>query len=174
MAQNESARKYNASHLSSTKNYQVQETNWFEVKIGNVADDLTFLTQSCTLPESSNPAIDVGFGNSTAKVAGKREYGEGTIVFMDAMVVDVEKQILAWQKQVYDPKTGKMGWVSDYKRDVFITQYGPDGTYERQWHLEGAWPSAVSYGEMNGESADKKVISVTLTYDNAYRDDLDY
>lgn len=167
------SRKYNASHLSSTKNYQPQETQWFEISIGGTTSDLTFLVRSCSLPEASNNAIDVPYGNSTAKVAGKREYGESTFVFTDAIVADIEKQLLSWQKQVYDPRTGKMGWVTDYKRDIMVTQYGPDGTEDRPWHFVGCFPSSISYGDLSGESADVKTISVTITYDNAYREDLD-
>lgn len=165
-----SGRKFNAKHLGNSKRYQVQETCWYEIVIGGLSQDLTFLTQSCSLPEVSNPAIEVGFGNSTAKVAGKREYGAGNFVFMDAMVADIEKQLVEWQNTVYDQNTGKMGWCTDYKHDITITQYGPDGTCERSWRLEGCWPSNVSYGEMSGESADKKTITVTMEYDSAVRD----
>ena len=163
-------RKFNAKHLGNSKKYQVQESCWYEVVIGGLSQDLTFLTQSCTLPEVSNPAIEVGYGNSTAKVAGKREYGAGNFVFMDAMVADIEKQLVEWQNSIYDQETGKMGWCTDYKHDISITQYGPDGTYERTWKLEGCWPSNISYGEMSGESADKKTITVTMEYDAAVRD----
>lgn len=163
-------RKFNARHLGNSKDFQVQQTNWYEVVIGGLGDDLTFLTQSCTLPEVSNPAIEVGFGNSTAKVAGKREYGSGNFVFMDAMVADIEKQISDWQDSIYDPATGKMGWCVDYKKDITVTQYGPDGTYERTWTFEGCWPSSVNYGEMSGESSDKKNITLTIEYDQATRD----
>lgn len=163
---------YNAQHLSASNDYQVQETNWYEVVIAD-NPKLTYLTQSCTLPESSNNPIEVPFGNSVAKVAGRREFGQGNIVFMDAMKVDVEKTLLKWQNKIYNAKTGKMGWVEDYKKTASITEYGPDGTYRRSWTLLGAWPSSVNYGEMSSENADKKTISVTLEYDNAYRDDVD-
>ena len=163
-------RQYNANHLGNSKHYQVQETNWYEISIGGTSQDLTFMVQSCTLPELSNPVIGVGYGNSTAKVAGKREVGDSTFSFMDAMVADIESQILKWQDQVYDSKTGKMGWCTDYKRQVTVTQYGPDGSYERTWKFEGCWPSRVSYGSLSGESADKKVIQVTITYDDAKRE----
>ena len=131
----DTGRKFNAAHLGTTKNYQVQETPWYEVVIGGTKSDLTFLTQSATLPEISNPVVEVGYGNSTAKVAGKREYADGSFVFMDAMVADIEQQILDWQDSIYDPATGKMGWCTDYKRDVTVTQYGPDGTYERTCNI---------------------------------------
>lgn len=163
-------RKFNAKHLGNSKRYQVQETCWYEIVIGGLSQDLTFLTQSCSLPEVSNPAIEVGYGNSTAKVAGKREYGSGNFVFMDAMVADIESQLVNWQKSIYDPATGKMGWCTDYKHDITITQYGPDGTYERTWKMEGCWPSNISYGEMSGDAADKKTITVTMEYDSAERD----
>ena len=163
-------RKFNAAHLGSNRNYQVQQTNWYEIVIGGLSEDLTFLTQSCTLPELSNPVIEVPFGNSTAKIAGKRDIGSGSFVFMDAMVADIEKQIVDWQSQIYDAQTGKMSWVDEYKHDITVTQYGPDGTYERTWHYEGCWPSTISYGDMSSESADKKVITVTMEYDNAYRE----
>lgn len=164
------SRKYDAMHLSSNRNYQLQQTNWYEIAIGGMSQDITFIVQSCTLPEVSNPAIDVGFGNSTAKIAGKREYGSGSFVFMDAIMVDIEQQLLDWQRTVQDERTGKMGWVDDYKRDMTVTQYGPDGTYERKWSFEGAWPSSINYGEMSGESSDKKTISVTIEYDKATRE----
>lgn len=162
-------RKFNAAHLGTNK-YQVQETNWYEIVITGLSQDLTFLTQSCTLPELSNPVVEVPYGNSTAKVAGKRDIADSTFEFMDAMQADVEKILLDWQNKIYDPKTGKMGWVESYKKKIIVTQYGPDGTYERTWDYEGCWPSAISYGNMSGESADKKVISVTISYDNAYRE----
>lgn len=162
-------RKFNAMHLSTNRNYQVQETMWYEVIIGGTSEDLTFLTQSCSLPEIGNPAIEVGYGNSTAKIAGKREYGAGTFTFMDAMIADIEQQLVDWQNTIYDQDTGKMGWVDEYKRDIHVVQYGPDGTYERTWEFEGCWPSNIAYGEMSGETADKKSIVVTIEYDNARR-----
>ena len=142
----------------------------YEIQIGGMSDDFTLLTQSCNLPDISTPVVELPFGNSKAKVAGQAEYADGSMSFMDAITIDIENQILAWQSQIYDPKTGKMGWVNDYKRDMTVTQYGPDGTFERTWKFEGAWPSQVTYGEMSGESSDKKVIQVTISYDRAYRE----
>lgn len=163
-------RKFNADHLSSSNYYQVQMLNWYEIVIGGLSEDFTFLTQSCSIPESSNPAVEIPFGNSTAKVAGKREVGESNITFIDAVKADLEKQLVEWQNQVYDEETGKMGWVEDYKRDVYITQYGPDGTYERKWHVYGAWPTSINFGEFSGEGSDKKLIQVTLACDKCVRE----
>lgn len=165
-----SVQSFDARHLSSNRNYQVQELQWYYIQIGDISDDLSLLVNTCSLPEISTPAVELPFGNSTAKVGGKIEYGDGSIAFMDAITIDVEKQLYDWHSQVVDPETGESGWVDEYKRDVLITQYGPHGENERIWHLEGAFPSSISYGEMSGESADKKTITVTLSYDRAYRE----
>ena len=65
-----------------------------------------------------------------------------------------------------------MGWVDQYKRDMTVTQYGPDGTCERVWKFEGAWPSSIEYGSMDHGGSDAKEISVTISYDVAYREDM--
>lgn len=163
------SRAYDATHLSSSAGHQVQMTNWYEIVIGEVSNDITLMVQSCTLPEVSTPVVELPYGNSKAKVAGQVEYADGNIVIMDAIKIDIERQLIEWQNQVYDPKTGKMGWVDQYKRDVIVTQYGPDGTFERKWQFIGAWPSSINYGELSGESSDKKNITITLSYDKAYR-----
>lgn len=161
---------FDARHLSSDKNYQVQMTNWYQVQIGDMGDAISLLTQSCSLPEISTPVVELPYGNSKAKVPGQAEFADDTVTIMDAITIDVENQIVAWQSQVYDPKTGKMGWIDQYKRDMAVTQYGPDGTFERIWRFVGCWPSAVTYGEMSGDSSDKKLISMTISYDYAYRE----
>lgn len=163
------ARQFNASHISASRNTQVQMTNWYDIAIGDISDAITLMVRSCNLPEVSNPVVELPYGNSKAKVPGQAEFGDNTLSFMDAMVLDVEKQLRAWQSQVYDAQSGKMGWVDDYKKTMVITPYGPDGTCERPWKFEGAWPTSINYGEMTSESSDAKVIQVTIAYDNAYR-----
>lgn len=162
-------RKYNAEHLSTSRRYQLQQTNWYEINIGGLGEDLTFLVTECSLPERSNPANEIQFGNSKAKIAGPIEYGEGSLSFMDAIVADIEKQLVAWQDLVQNQETGKMGWVDEYKKQMTVTQYGPDGTHERVWTYKGCWPSSINYGSMSNESPDKKIIQVTISYDSATR-----
>ena len=165
-----SGRKFNARHLGSTKNYQVQEQMWFEVTIEGMDEDLVFLTQSCSLPEASNTGIEIPHGNSSAYVAGKREYSTNQFTFLDAMVFDTEAKIKAWQNQVYNDETGDMGWVDEYKRTISVVEYSPHGDIERKWMFEGCWPETVVYGNLTGDSAGKKDVQVTIRFDTAYRE----
>lgn len=162
-------RRYDARHLSTAAEYQVQMTNWFEIQIEDVSEDITFMARSVSLPEESNQQVDLAYGNSSAHVAGPVEYGSNTLTIMDSIQKDIEQQLIQWRSQVYDVETGKMGWVDQYKRKMTVTQYGPDGTHERTWQFNGAWPQSISYGDLDYSSADAKTISITLVYDYAKR-----
>nr|DAY17821.1 MAG TPA: Baseplate wedge protein [Caudoviricetes sp.] len=160
---------FDARHLGNSKRFQAQMTNWFKVIIGGVNSDITLLVQNVNLPEESNPPVELPYGNTKAKVPGQTEYSDNSLSIIDAMQADIEQEFVKWRKTVYDPETGKMGWVSEFKRDMTVYQYGPDGTCIRGWRYEGCWPSQINYGEMTGDSSDKKLIQVTITYDRAVR-----
>lgn len=165
------ARQFDARHLSSTRNTQVQMSNWYEIVVPDISD-LTIMVKNCTLPEISAPAVELGFGNTRAKVPGQIEYGDGNFAFYDAIKKDIQGQLDAWFNKIYDFKTGKMGWVDEFKKDVTVTLYGPDGTAERVWYLEGCWPTSITHGDLTGESSDAIEVQVTMAYDRAYREDL--
>ena len=161
------AKAYDARHLSNNKSYEVQRNNHFELIIPKMGDDFTLVVSRCNFPEIGVDVVELNYGNTKAKVAGLVNLGEGSIDVRDSIIKDTEKKINAWQKQVYNPETGKMGWAHSYKRDCQVNQYAPDGTYVRSWVLEGAWPSNVTYGEGDYTNGDAKTITMTLQYDNA-------
>ena len=158
---------YDARHMSNNRQYEVQRNNHFEVIIPDMGDDFTLLVSRCNFPEIGVDVVELNYGNTKAKVAGIVNLGEGSLDIRDSIILDTEKKIHAWHKLVYDPDTGKMGWIDEYKKDCLVNQYGPDGTYVRSWILEGCWPSNVTYGEGDYSNADAKTITMTLQYDNA-------
>lgn len=164
-------RKFDGRHISSDRNYQMQQTNWFDISIQGVKADIAFYIQNMPLPSIGVDVINIGYGNTDAKQAGKATFDGGSFTVNDAIAKDVELEMLDWFKQVYDPKSGKMGWVDQYKRDMTVIQYGPDGTYERTWKYEGVFPTNMNFGEMSNESPGKKDIQVQFSYDVAYRVD---
>lgn len=163
------AKSLDARHLSNNRTYDVQRTNNFEVIIDGLGEEFTLSVTRCALPEASITPIELAYGNSKVKVAGQIEYPDGSIDCRDAILPDVEKQLLNWFHKAYDPETGKIGWSDEYKRDILINQYAPDGTYVRPWRLEGAWISTMSGGDLDSTNPDAKIISLTITYDKAIR-----
>jgi sugar lactone lactonase YvrE len=71
---------------------------------------------------------------------------------------------------VYDAATDTIGWAADYKKTGIVYEFSPDGSVVRTWRLEGCWPSSVAFGEFSNDGADKKTITITVTYDKAFRE----
>lgn len=174
----------NASFMTYESKYEVQRTNNFRFVIdlseitnatGSNSGEIIELACSATgLPSTSNDPIEVDYGNSQVKVAGKATTDDIEVTVNDFIEPDVEAILYAWRMKVYNPSTGKVGWAVNYKKQARIIQYGPNGEVQRGWIIDGVWPTTLSLGDLDYSSGDKKQISMTLSVDTAYisRDDV--
>lgn len=155
-------------HLSNNRNFEVQRTNNFEVVFEGLSEDITLSVASFSLANITNDPIEIPYGNSKVKVAGQASFDDASLVVNDYIVADIEKQLWAWRKKVFDPETMKVGWAEDYKRNGRLYQYGPDGTVQRVWRLIGCWPTGLESPEFNYDGSDKKQITMPMAIDQAY------
>lgn len=166
--------QYNAAFMSSTPKYEVQRTNNFRFVInlqkeGDGTGNLIELACDTTgLPNISNEPIELEYGNSNVKVAGKATTDDVSVAVKDFIEADVEKILWNWRMEVYNPETGKVGWATNYKKQASVVQYGPNGECLRTWKLIGVWPTSLDLGDMDYSSGDKKQITMNLSVDNAY------
>lgn len=160
----------------NTKQFQLQRKNHFEVQFGCndnqqsfIDKDLKFMLVSFPLPKETTESSDINYFNQTIKVAGKTSFETTTMVLRDAIEYDTELKFLDWRKRVYDPKKGTMGLASDYKTSAIVIEYTPNKEEMRRWKIIGCWPSGIDYGELTYDDGGEKQLSVTLSYDFAYR-----
>ena len=158
-----------AMHLSNNRRYEIQRVFNFDVTISGLGDDVTLNVIRCNLPEISTPAIEVPHGNTNAYFAGRVQWGTSEIVVRDTIGADIEAQLNAWRRMVYNEWTDEIGWAADYQKEGLIKQYSPDGSVVRMWRLSGLWPETVNFGTLDMESSEKKVISMTMKFQRAYR-----
>jgi len=159
---------YDARHLANSWHTQAQMTNWYQIVIPDL-DEVCFMVRQCNLPVLTTSPVQLPYGNSVAKVPGQASWDASTFSFLDLIGKDIEEKLLSWHYCVYDPDTGAQGWIEQFKKDVHIVQYGPDGQAQRPWHMYGCWPSRVDPGQMNSENASAKVLQVTIEFDRAVR-----
>ena len=176
-------------HMVGRDEYEPQRTNNFEVYIdlggsGNTplqtawngsslnaataSSYITLAASSFTPPSVNISSIQINRGNNTIKYAGKPEFPDSSITLNDFIGMDVEKILMAWQKQTYDIRNQAVGLASIYKKNAWVNQYSPDGTYVRQWVIKGAWLSSLNLGEYSSDSNDIRRITGTIVYDYAY------
>ena len=173
----------NTKELQATRfnfaKYQLQRKNHFQVQFlespysgFQIDTDLRFMLKSFPLPKETTETSDINYFNQTIKVAGRTTFDNFTMVLRDAIGFDVERQFLNWRNRVYEPRTGRMGLAAMYKLDAIVYEFTPNRDYYRAWRCEGCFPTAVDYGDMDYDDGGEKQVSVTLSVDRAYRDDL--
>lgn len=154
-----------ADHLSSSKDYEVQRTNNFMVVINiDDANHLNLAVESFPLPTIGNEIIELYYGNTNVKVAGKRTKENGDVVIKDFIGADTEALIEKWRREIYNPITNENGWTVDYRKDGMLYEFSPDGSIARKWKLSGCNPRSVSYGELSNDGSDKKQITIGMSF----------
>ncbi len=160
--------------MSNSRAYEPQRQNHFEVRILGVpgAREITLAVAEFGLPNITASPVEVPRGNFKVKFAGQPEFtGMDSLVVVDFIGVDMENIVNNWFSTVFDPRTGLMGWAADYKKDAVVMEHGPDGTAKRSWKVHGIWPSGVDFGgSLSYDGGDVKRLTMTMAYDQAYRE----
>ena len=161
-------------HLSDLQNkykFEPQRTNHFEVTITGLPAELSLAVNMFSLPNVTNDPIEIPHQNSRIKFAGQTNFGGAeSLEVIDYVGLDTEGMMNDWRKEVYDPKTDKMGIASVYKKEATVTEYSPDHEVLRQWKLVGVWCSGVAFGDtLSMDGSEVKKITCTIAYDRGYR-----
>lgn len=161
--------------MSASASYEPQRSFNFLIHFtgigGGVGKDLMFSAQSFPLPTESSSVITVNYGNTQVKFPGQTTWSSGSFVIRDFIDMDTEKSVVVWRQQVYNPRNDAVGRAVNYKKLGIISQVAPDGSYLRQWHILGSWPSDVDYGTLDYTADQQKLITMTIQFDKAYRTD---
>ena len=104
----------NASFMSMDSTYEVQRTNNFRFIVdlsefsnntsSSSGDIIELACDSTGLPTVSNDPIELDYGNSQIKVAGKATTDDITVAVKDFIEPDVENILWQWRMKVYNPK----------------------------------------------------------------------
>lgn len=176
-------------HMVGKNEYEPQRTNNYEVYIDLAGSNntplqtswngaaldasasagfLTLSASSFTPPSVNISSLQIRRGNNTTKYAGVPEVSDCSITLNDYIGIDVEKILMAWQKQTYDIRTQAVGLASKYKKNAWVNQYSPDGKTVRQWVIKGAWLSTLNLGDYSSEDNSVRRITGTIVCDYAY------
>ena len=159
--------------MSNQRAYEPQRQNHFEVRVLGIpnARELTLAVAEFSLPNITNSPVEVPRGNFRVRFAGQAEFtGMDSLTVVDFIGVDTEMIIKGWSDLVFNPETGLIGYASDYKKDAIVMEHGPDGSDQRSWQIHGIWPSGVAFGDtLSYDGGEVKRITMTMTYDQAYR-----
>lgn len=138
------------------------------------ADDVIQLSvKSSSVPHFTTEKLTINRGNSQMHFAGKSTFGDGKLAVHDYIGAGTKDILMAWQKKAYNPDTEKTGLASDYKMDAYLLEYTPEYQLVRTWKLYGCWISGLTEQDYDHDTADNKLIDVSIIYDKAIIDNSD-
>lgn len=141
----------------------------FDSVPGGGEESLALDILSASRPTLNFSSTTIQRMNEEFKFAGRPTWTEISCVFYDFdKGQDSSAQILwKWARSVYDPVTGAMGFATQYKTNATLVILSPDGSIAETWDLFGAYPDAVTFGEVTYGGNDALQVTMTLNYDYA-------
>jgi len=133
--------------------------------------DVQFLCKAVSLPKIDQGEVVIDYVNTDFKVKGKSRWQDITLQIYDA--VGVPDSGTAGTRQIHDyllkhhiSEDGIDGWAfTGYKQQWYINVLTPKGGRAYNWELNGAFISAIDFGEMDWAAEDAIIANVTIKYD---------
>ena len=182
--------KLSASFLGTTKlgsTFEPQRTShgilWMSDGLNKFADDvktglgvfantiIALSVDSFNLPSFGVDVVPMGWMNEQIKFPGKAVADEISWTVRDFVDVETADILDAWALAVFNPQTGVVGNMADYKIDAFAEIYDTAGDNKttlgtpRGYVLKGVYPSKIERGDVDHTSSDYLKINVTLSID---------
>ena len=125
------------------------------------ADLLTLSTADVGEINEDEDVITVHYGNGIIKFPAKVSFSDVDWTLNCFCEPNVLEELRAWRKQVYDPKTEKMGLPSEYMRVVYFIKFDGQGNVRDVIKCPGVWIRGLSNGGMNQEGG---LVQVKTTF----------
>lgn len=118
------------------------------------------------LPKISTAVMHVRYMNEDVKVSGGASVEANSITCRDWVDRKTLATLNKWMEQVHNPADGKIGYASDYKRQITIQLVDSKGEIKRSVTGKGVWPSSLSFSDLEmGTDQGQVKISMTLQVD---------
>ena len=147
------------------KQAEKKRQNLFMLQIDGID---AWTVRAASLPKLGINAVEDQFLNERSYSAGRPTWETINVTLIDPIAPSASQKVYEWIILIYDPVTGRMGYKSEYAKDIFLRMLGPDGTVVESWKLINCWPSNTDFGEGDMTiDSDFVRLTMTLTYDKA-------
>lgn len=126
-----------------------------------------WMVQTANRPTVTVNMTEIPFMNVSTKVAGRSIWESLDITFMDAIGPSTSQKVMEWVRQCVEHSTGRMGYATNYKKQLVLKMLDPAGIPVEKWVLYGAFITSANFGDLDYSSDDLADVSVTLEYDRA-------
>lgn len=127
-----------------------------------------FTAKTAARPTKQHETTVIDYMNQKLKYAGKGDWQPFDIVLNDPIAPAASQKVVEWLKLVHDDSTGRMGYKAVYSKTFSIKILDPTGLVVEKWRIVNAWPSNISFGELDYASSEVLTAKFTVTFDRAF------
>lgn len=126
-----------------------------------------WVVQTSARPKIALNTTEVHFMNSSTFLPGRVTWEGITVTFIDPIGPSSSQKIMDWIRQHYESATGRMGYATQYKKNIVLKMLDPAGNPVEKWVLYGTYVEGGDFGDLDYSSDDLSTISLTLKFDRA-------
>lgn len=130
--------------------------------------DLEFsewMVQTSSRPSVTINPTEIQFMNTSTYVAGRSTWGTMTITFIDPIGPSATQKVTQWIRQCVEHTTGRMGYATNYKKNIVLKMLDPAGETVEKWLIQGAMITEANFGDLDYSSDDLANVSITIQPD---------
>ena len=137
-----------------------RKSNFTAVFYGVGGTDLILALRKISVPGIAIQRKGMKYFNETMHYAGSvTPFEQASIAFVEYVDRSVAQVLYAWQKMVWNPDTGGIGFASSYKKRGEVFLLDPSGNRtQSKWTLEGCFPQKFKLDELSNEDDGSPVL----------------
>ena len=132
--------------------------------------DLEFtewMVQTASRPTATIDSTEIPFMNTTTYVAGRATWEEMSVSFIDPIGPSATQKVIQWIRQCIEYSTGRMGYATNYKKNLVLKMLDPAGETVEKWLIEGAFITSANFGDLDYSAAELATVELSLRFDRA-------
>ena len=136
--------------------------NRFVLEFPAGLDIESWQVQTAGKPKMTINKVEMPYMNTTDYVAGKYAWDALTITFIDCITPSSSQSIMEWVRQHAESATGRMGYATQYKKELILKSLDPAGNEVDKWVLEGCMIESVDFGDNDYGADDLSMVTITV------------
>jgi hypothetical protein len=131
--------------------YEPKRVNRFFAEFADELGIEVWKVQKFKRPSMKINSVPIQFMNEQNYVAGRYNWEEMQITFLDPIGPSTSQQLMEWVRLHAESLTGRMGYAAGYKKNILLKALDPTGIEVEKWFLEQCSIVTIDFGENSYE-----------------------
>jgi len=141
--------------------YEPKRVNRFFAEFPDELGIEVWKVQEFNRPELNINKVEIPFMNEMQYVAGRYQWQEQSITFLDTIGPSTAVQLMEWVRLHAESLTGRMGYAAGYKKNIILKELDPTGVEVAKFFLEQCQIVSIDFGE--NDYGNDELTNITLT-----------